>query len=90
MTQILFINASRLGVMVTRVIRELQKDEIRKIADTVLAFRNGGFQAEAGFSASRNRKTYEHEKAGEAFRQREADSPSLLLVPHVVQDSGSL
>ena len=52
MTQILFINASRLGVMVTRVIRELQKDEIRKIADTVLAFRNGGFQAEPGFSAA--------------------------------------
>ena len=52
MTQILFIDASKLGVMVTRVIRELQQAEIQKIADTVLAFRNGGFQAEAEFSAS--------------------------------------
>ena len=52
MTQILFINASRLGVMVTRVLRDLQKDEIQKIIEAVLSFRNGHFQAEAGFSAS--------------------------------------
>ena len=37
--------------MVTRAVRELMEDDIRKIADTFEAFRNGTLGDEAGFCA---------------------------------------
>lgn len=51
----LFIDARNLGTMVTRRLRELsdgEKGDIRKIADTVIAFQtNDGYEDEKGFCA---------------------------------------
>jgi type I restriction enzyme M protein len=40
-----------MGTMVTRAVRELMEPDIRKIADTFEAFRNGTLEDEAGYCA---------------------------------------
>jgi type I restriction enzyme M protein len=47
----LFIDARNMGTMVTRAVRELQQDDIKKIASTFEAFRNGTLEDEKGFCA---------------------------------------
>ena len=49
--KVLFIDARNMGTMVTRAVRELQKDDITKIADTFEVFRNGTLEDEKGFCA---------------------------------------
>ena len=49
--KVLFIDARNMGTMVTRAVRELQQDDITKIADTFEAFRNGTLEDEAGYCA---------------------------------------
>jgi type I restriction enzyme M protein len=54
--EILFIDARELGSMISRSQRDLSSDEIRRIADTVVAWRKrddqDGYQDVQGFSAS--------------------------------------
>ena len=45
----LFIDARKMGTMVTRKLRELTDDEIARIADTYNAFANGTLENEKGF-----------------------------------------
>ena len=47
----LFIDARNMGTMVTRAVRELMADDIKKIADTFDAFRGGTLDDEAGYCA---------------------------------------
>lgn len=47
----LFIDARKMGTMVTRKLRELTDDDIAKIADTVKAFRDGTLEDIKGFCA---------------------------------------
>ena len=47
----LFIDARNMGTMVTRAVRELMAEDIKKIADTFEAFRNGTLEDEKGFCA---------------------------------------
>ena len=47
----LFIDARKMGTMVTRKLRELTDDEIARIADTYNAFANGTLENEKGFCA---------------------------------------
>lgn len=47
----LFIDARKMGTMVTRKLRELTDDEIARIADTYNAFSNGTLENEKGFCA---------------------------------------
>ena len=49
--KVLFIDARNMGTMVTRAVRELQQDDIAKIASTFEAFRNGTLEDEKGFCA---------------------------------------
>ena len=49
--KMLFIDARNMGSMVTRAIRELTEEDIKKIADTFEAFRDGTLEDEAGFCA---------------------------------------
>lgn len=49
--KVLFIDARNMGTMVTRAVRELMEPDIRKIADTFEAFRNGTLEDEAGYCA---------------------------------------
>ncbi len=49
----LFIDARQMGTMVTRAVRELQQDDIARIADTFEQFRNGTLEDEKGFCAVR-------------------------------------
>ena len=49
--KVLFIDARNMGTMVTRAVRELMADDIKKIADTFDAFRCGTLEDEAGFCA---------------------------------------
>ncbi len=49
--KVLFIDARNMGTMVTRAVRELQQDDITKIADTFESFRNGTLEDEKGFCA---------------------------------------
>ena len=49
--KVLFIDARNMGTMVTRAVRELMEPDIRKIADTFEAFRNGSLEDEAGYCA---------------------------------------
>ena len=55
-----FIDARNMGTMVTRAVRELMADDIKKIADTFAAYRQGTLEDEAGFCAI---KTLEDIKA---------------------------
>jgi type I restriction enzyme M protein len=55
-----FIDARNMGTMVTRAVRELMADDIRKIAETFEAYRQGTLEDEAGFCAV---KTLEDIKA---------------------------
>ena len=56
----LFIDARNMGTMVTRAVRELMPEDIKKIADTFDAFRQGTLEDEAGYCAV---KTFEDIKA---------------------------
>ena len=47
----LFIDARKLGTMVTRKLRELTDEDIKKIADTYNAFVEGTLEDEKGFCA---------------------------------------
>ncbi len=47
----LFVDARNMGTMVTRKLRELTDDDIKRIADTVDAFERGEQPTEKGFSA---------------------------------------
>ena len=47
----LFIDARNMGTMVTRAVRELMAEDIKKIADTFELFRNGTLEDEKGFCA---------------------------------------
>ena len=49
--KVLFIDARNMGTMVTRAVRELMEPDIRKIADSFEAFRNGTLEDEAGYCA---------------------------------------
>ena len=49
--KVLFIDARNMGTMVTRAIRELMPEDIKKIADTFEAFRKGTLEDEAGYCA---------------------------------------
>ena len=49
--KVLFIDARNMGTMVTRAVRELQQDDIMKIASTFEAFRKGTLEDEKGFCA---------------------------------------
>ena len=49
--KVLFVDARNMGTMVTRSVRELMQDDIKKIADTFEAFRNGTLEDEKGFCA---------------------------------------
>ena len=49
--QTLFIDARKLGTMVTRKLRELTDEDIKKIADTYNAFVDGTLEDEKGFCA---------------------------------------
>jgi type I restriction enzyme M protein len=58
---VLFVDARNMGKMVTRALRELdEKNDIKKIADTFEAYRQGTLEDEAGFCAV---KTLEDIKA---------------------------
>ena len=46
-----FIDARNMGDMVTRAVRELKDGDIKKIADTFEAYRNGTLEDEPGFCA---------------------------------------
>lgn len=48
---VLFIDARSKGVMINRVIRELQKDEIDEIINTVKSVRDNSFESVKGYSA---------------------------------------
>ena len=54
--KVLFIDARNMGTMVTRAVRELMEPDIRKIADTFDAFRNGSLEDEAGYCAVKTLK----------------------------------
>lgn len=47
----LFIDARKMGTMVTRKLREFTEEDIRRITDTFDAFRNGNLEDEKGFCA---------------------------------------
>mgnify|MGYP000861101644 CR=1 FL=1 len=47
----LFIDARRMGTMITRALRELTAEEIKKLADTHKAFEAGTLEEEKGFCA---------------------------------------
>jgi len=47
----LFIYARKLGTMVSRKLRELTEDDIRKIADTYKSFVDGSLEDEKGYCA---------------------------------------
>ena len=47
----LFIDARKLGTMVSRKLRELTEDDIRKIADTYKSFVDGSLEDEKGYCA---------------------------------------
>ena len=49
--KVLFIDARNMGTMVTRAVRELMADDIKKIADTFDSFRNGTLEDEKGYCA---------------------------------------
>lgn len=48
----LFINAREMGTMVTRKLRELKDEDIKKVAGAFDAFRKGELEEEKGFSAA--------------------------------------
>jgi type I restriction enzyme M protein len=50
--KVLFVDARELGKMVTRRLRELQDDDVAKIAGAFDAFRKGELEEEKGFSAA--------------------------------------
>ena len=50
----LFIDARQMGTMVTRAVRELQQEDIARIAETFEQFRNGTLEDEKGFCAVRS------------------------------------
>jgi type I restriction enzyme M protein len=58
--KVLFIDARNMGTMVTRAVRELQLDDIQRIAETFDKFRQGTLEDEAGYCAV---KTIEDVKA---------------------------
>ena len=45
----LFIDARKMGTMVTRKLRELSEEDIKKLADTYIAYENGTLENKAGF-----------------------------------------
>ena len=47
----LFIDARKMGTMVTRKLRELSEDDIKKLADTYIAYEKGTLENKAGFCA---------------------------------------
>jgi type I restriction enzyme M protein len=47
----LFIDARNMGTMVTRAVRELQQEDILRIAETFDSFRQGTLEDEAGYCA---------------------------------------
>ena len=47
----LFIDARKMGTMVTRKLRELSEKDIKKLADTYIAYENGTLENKAGFCA---------------------------------------
>ncbi len=47
----LFIDARKMGTMVTRKLRELKDDDIKKMADTYTAFTEGSLENEKGYCA---------------------------------------
>ena len=47
----LFIDARKMGTMVTRKLRELSEEDIKKLADTYIAYENGTLENKAGFCA---------------------------------------
>jgi type I restriction enzyme M protein len=50
--KVLFVDARNMGQMVTRAVRELDEEkDIKKIADTFEAYREGTLEDEAGFCA---------------------------------------
>jgi type I restriction enzyme M protein len=49
--KVLFIDARNMGTMVTRAVRELQQDDIQRIAETFDKFRQGTLEDEAGYCA---------------------------------------
>ncbi len=49
--KVLFVDARNMGTMVTRAVRELQQDDITKIASTFEAFRKGTLEDVKGFCA---------------------------------------
>lgn len=49
--KILFVDARNMGTMVTRKLRELQEDDIQKIADTFDKYNDGTLENEKGFCA---------------------------------------
>jgi type I restriction enzyme M protein len=49
----LFIDARQMGTMVTRAVRELQQEDIARIAGTFEQFRNATLEDEKGFCAVR-------------------------------------
>ncbi len=49
--KVVFIDARNMGKMVTRALRELSDEEIKKIAETFEAFRNDTLEDEAGYCA---------------------------------------
>ena len=49
--KVLFIDARNMGTMVTRAVRELMQDDIRKIAATFDSYRAGTLEDEAGYCA---------------------------------------
>ena len=50
----LFVDARNMGTMVTRAVRELMPDDIRRIANTFESFRKGTLEDEKGFCAVRS------------------------------------
>jgi type I restriction enzyme M protein len=49
--KVLFIDARNMGTMVTRAVRELQQEDIQRIAETFDKFRQGTLEDEAGYCA---------------------------------------
>ena len=49
--KVVFIDARNMGTMVTRAVRELMPEDIKKIADTFDAYRQGTLEDEKGFCA---------------------------------------
>ncbi len=54
--KVVFIDARNMGSMVTRALRELMPEDIKKIADTFDSYRQGTLEDEAGFCAVKTLK----------------------------------